>query len=270
LEIDQWSVARARGLALRSASGARRKILRAGALSYRGDDVIGEYGIGEMDVGGTVAGTGSQVVDGGDYARGIEMPFDQETVGGHAAMEGAGGDAVEIGDVTARNGAKTVEVEMGVFCFEWIESPFDETNAAAEGVLALEEFELAADAAIAIGRQNGGHVGMEIGSVIVKADEGFGEADHEVAIEGAEDLTTGVVGDDVSDVRFGVEFGIGPNLAGDLNATVEFVERVERTDGDVSGHDCCPIYVSSFWIWVKSGGERYWEMAEGDGSVMWW
>ena len=64
-----------------------------------------------------------------------------------------------------------------------------------------------------------------------------------------------MVGDDVSDVGFGVEFGVGPNFASNLDATVEFVEGVEVADGDVSGHDCCPIYVSSFWIWVKSGEE---------------
>jgi hypothetical protein len=265
LQIDPWSIAWAHGLALRFASGAHRKILRS-------DDLLGEYGIGEMDVGGTVARSGNQVVDGGDYARGIEMPFDQEAVGGHAAMEGAGGNAIEIGDVTARDGAETVEVEVRVFGLEGIERPLDETNATAEGVFALKEFELTADAAIAMGRENGGHVGMEIGGVIVKPDEGFAEADHEVTIESAENLATGVVGDDVGDVGFGVEFGVGPNFAGDLNATVEFVERVERTDGDVYGHDCCPIYVSSFWIWVKSGrragpvrsiGHFFWRLDAG-------
>ena len=90
----------------------------------------------------------------------------------------------------------------------------------------------------------------EVRSVIVKADECFGEADHLAAIEGAEDLAAGMVGNDVSDVRFGIEFGVSPNLAGDLDAAVEVVEGVERTNDDV-GHVRCQIYVSSFWFWVK-------------------
>ena len=53
------------------------------------------------------------------------MPFGQEAVGRHAAVQGAGGDAVEIGDVATGNGAETIEVEVRVFCFERIEGPFD-------------------------------------------------------------------------------------------------------------------------------------------------
>ena len=230
LKIDQLGVARARGL----------------VLSCR----CGEYGIGEMDVSGRGAWFGNQVVNGRDNAGGIEMPFDEEAVGGHAAMERAGGDAVKIGNVAAGEGAQTIEVEVGIFGFERIKGPFDETNAASEGVFTLGEFELTADATIAMGREDRGHVGVEVRSVIVKADECFGEADHLAAIEGAEDLAAGMVGNDVSDVRFGIEFGVSPNLAGDLDAAVEVVEGVERTNDDV-GHVRCQIYVSSFWFWVK-------------------
>jgi len=68
------------------------------------------------------------------------VPFDEETVGGEAAMERAGGDAVEIGDVVAGDGAEAIEIEMSVFGFEGIEGPFDEADVAAKGVIALEEF----------------------------------------------------------------------------------------------------------------------------------
>jgi hypothetical protein len=125
---------------------------------------------------------------------------------------------------------------VGIFGFEGIEGPFDETDVAAESVVALEEFEEAADAAVAMSGENAGHVGMEIGSAVVEADDGFGEANHRVAIECAEDLAAGVVGDDEGDVGFGVEVGVTPDLAGDLDAMVEFVESVEVADGDVGGH----------------------------------
>ena len=90
--------------------------------------------------------------------------------------------------------------------------------------------------AVAMGGENAGHVGVEIGSVAVEADEGFGEADESVSIEGAEDLAAGVVGDDEGDVGFGVEIGIAPDFLGDLDAAVEFVKGVEVADGDVGGH----------------------------------
>jgi hypothetical protein len=180
-----------------------------------------------MDVGGAVARLRSEFIDGGDDTGGIEVPFGEETIGGHAAVERAGGDAVEIGDIAAGDGAETIDVEVGVFGFERVEGPLDETKAAAKGVFALRELELTTDAAIAVGRKDGGHVGVEIGGVIVEADEGFGKADHLIAVEGAEDLAAGVVGNDVSDVRLGVKFGVGPNFAGDLDAAVELGEGVE-------------------------------------------
>lgn len=107
-------------------------------------DVVGfpliNFG-GDVDDGGGVGGLGEEVVDGGDYAGGIEVPFDEEAIGGKAAVERAGGDAVEIGDVAAADGAETIEIEMSVFGFEGIEGPFDEADVATEGVFALEEFE---------------------------------------------------------------------------------------------------------------------------------
>jgi hypothetical protein len=90
--------------------------------------------------------------------------------------------------------------------------------------------------AIAMGGENAGHVGVEVGSVVPETDEGFGEADKSVSIEGAEDLAAGVMGDDEGDVGFGVEIGIAPDLPGDLDAAVEFVKGVEVADGDVGGH----------------------------------
>lgn len=176
------------------------------------DDFVGiggfpilEFG-GEMDVGGTVAGFGSEFVDGGNDTFGFEVPFDEEAVGRHVAMERAGSDAVEIGNVFAGDGAEAIDVEVGVFGFERIEGPFDETDVAAESIFALKKLEVTAHAAIAVRGEDAGHVRVEIGSDAMKADEGFGEANHEVSVESAEYLAAGMVGDDVSDVGLDVEF----------------------------------------------------------------
>ena len=151
-------------------------------------------------------------------------------------MERAGGDAVEIGDVGAADAAKSIEIEMGVPSFERIEGPLDETDPAAESVFALEKFEKAADTAIAMRSQDSGHVGVKVGSVIVKTDERFGETDQGVAVESAEDLAASVMGDNKGDVGFGVEFVVAPDFAGDGDAAVEFVESAKGTDGDVGDH----------------------------------
>jgi hypothetical protein len=200
------------------------------------DDAIGIAGLpvlelgGKMDMGGTFAGFGREVVDGSDDALGIEMPFDEEAIGGDAAVKRARGDAVEIGNVAAADGAEAIDIEMSVFGFKRVEGPFDEANAAAESVFALEELKIAADATIAVGGKNAGHVRVEIGSLAVETDVGLGETHHGVAIEGAENLATGHVGDHVSSKRLGVEVVLTPNLAGNLNAAVEFVEGVKGAD----------------------------------------
>ena len=60
--------------------------------------------------------------------------------------------------------------------------------------------------------------------------------DHEVAIEGAEDLAAGVVGDDVRDVGLDVELRVRPDFAGDLNTALEFGNGMKRADDNVGGH----------------------------------
>jgi len=118
-------------------------------------------------------------------------------------MEGAGSNAVEVGDVSTDEGTETIEVEVGVAGFERVEGPFDQANVAGEGLFALEEFDGAADFTVTVFGEDAGHVGVEIRNFFANADEGHGEADHDGAVEGAEDLAAGLVGDDESGVGFG-------------------------------------------------------------------
>jgi hypothetical protein len=186
----------------------------------------------EMNLCWTFTGLGSQSVNRGGDARRIEVPFDQEPVSGDAAMERASGDAVEIGNVAARDRAKAIEIEVSVFGFEGIKGPLDKANVAAKGLFALREFELPADAVIAMSWKDGGHVGVKVGRRIVEADVGLGEANHCIAIESTKDLAASLIGDDVGDVRLGVERVVGPHFTGDLHATMEVREIVERANDD--------------------------------------
>src|SRR5271165_5490499 len=106
------------------------------------------------------------------------MPFGNEPVGGQSRVQRTIGDAVEIRDVTAADGAETIEIEMGIAQFEGIEGPFNERDAVREGVLALKKFQLAADAAILIRGIDGGHVGVKKNIFPVTAGDGHGEANQ--------------------------------------------------------------------------------------------
>ena len=235
--------------------GEGRESGRAPARGRRASDELTlRYRERKMNVGGAFARFGSEVIDGGDDTLGFEMPLDEEAIGGHAAMKRAGGDAIEIGDVAAADGAETVDVEVGVFGFEGIEGPLDETNAATEGVFALEEFYLAADAAVAMGGENGGHVGVEIGSlVVVTADVGLGETDENVAIKGAEDLAAGLIGDDKGGEGLGFKVAFAPDLAGNLDAAVEFVEGMKGPEEDVGVHGRSSRYTLSVFCFACRG-----------------
>jgi hypothetical protein len=189
-----------------------------------------------VDVGRTFSGLGSQIIDGGNYTLRIEVPLHKKTVGRQATMKGAGRSSIEIRNVMTGDGAETIDVEVGVFGFEGIESPFNEANVVAESVFALGKFELTADAAVTVRRKNGGHMGVEEDGVVADRDESFGETDHAVTIEGAQDLAARMVRDDKSNIWFGFEFGVTPNLAGDFDTAPEFVESMKWADGDVSGH----------------------------------
>ena len=194
-----------------------------------------EFG-GKMDGGGTFAGIANEFVDGGDDAFGVELPVNEQTIGGQAAMEGAGGDTIKIGNVAAGDGAETIEIEMGVASFERVESPLDVTNAAMEGFFALEKFKETADAAIAMRGEDAGHVGVDVGNIVVETDQAEGEADHGVAIESTKDLAAGSGSDDEGDIRLGLEFGFAPDFALDIDATVKFFEFVALANDDVGGH----------------------------------
>ena len=77
---------------------------------------------------------------------------------------------------------------------------------------------------------------VEVGSIAAKADVSFREADHEIAVEGAQNLAAEMVSDDEGGVKLAVHLKIKKKFAGDMNEAVEFVEGVERADEDVAGH----------------------------------
>ena len=76
-------------------------------------------------------------------------------------MQRAFGDAVTIRNITPGHSTEANEIEVRVLQVEWIECPFDEFDAALEGVLALKQFQPTANTAIAEFGQHRGHVRMQ-------------------------------------------------------------------------------------------------------------
>ena len=129
------------------------------------------------------------------HAVGINPPFGDEAVGGQPGVQRAFGDAVAVRNVAPGDGAESHEIEMRVFQFQRIERPFDQANVALQRVLALKEFQAAADALVLVFGQHGGHVRVQEWFSAARAGESQCETHHFVAIECAEDLAAGVMRD---------------------------------------------------------------------------
>ena len=207
------------------------------------DEAISLLGLGpafefgrKVDGGGGVFGVAREITDGGDDAPGIELPFDEEAISGQAAMKRTGSDSIKIRNDFAADAAESIEIEMSVADFERVKGPLNETKVAGKSFVSLEKFEEPADAAIAMRGQNTGHMGVEVGRGTVQADEGHGKADHGVAVEGAENLATGLMGDDKGDVGLGFKIGFAPDFTLDFDAAVEVGEGGAFADLDVGGH----------------------------------
>ena len=56
----------------------------------------------------------------------------------------------------------------------------------------------------------------------MKTNETEGKTDHGVVVKGAEHLPAGGGGDDEGDIRLGLEIGLAPDLALDIDTAVKF------------------------------------------------
>src|SRR5271156_1490016 len=108
-------------------------------------------------------------------------------------MEWALGDTIAIRNIAAHYGAEAHEIEIRVLQLEWIERPLDETDPATQGVLALKEFQAAADAHVLKFRQHCSHVRMEKLLARTNPSQCHRKADQARAVESAENLSASVV-----------------------------------------------------------------------------
>src|SRR6266849_8046867 len=111
-------------------------------------------------------------------------------------MKRAGRFAVQVGLVVAADGDETVQIEVRVATLEDIKCPLNEADSAAKRFVALEEFQLAANAAVAVVAVHPGHVGMEVRHAVAQANDRQRIANQAVAIESTQNLAPGLRGND--------------------------------------------------------------------------
>ena len=85
---------------------------------------------------------------------------------------------------------------MGVSDLQRVEGPLHEIEAAGDSVVALGELEAAANARIAVVRQDGKHVRVEVWAAVTVAGQRHGEAYQGVLVEGTDDLAADALCDD--------------------------------------------------------------------------
>ncbi len=74
---------------------------------------------------------------------------------------------------------------------------------------------------------------VDVGRVVVEPDDAEREADHRVIIERADNLAAGLRSNDEGDVGLGLEVGLSPDFALDIDTAVEFFELLALADDDV-------------------------------------
>jgi len=91
----------------------------------------------------------------------IEVPLNQESIGGKTGMEEAGGLAVIITIQSPGDTAQFPEVEIGILPLEKIVGPGDEVVASPSSLLPLGQLQSVADSPILVLGKDCKHVGVE-------------------------------------------------------------------------------------------------------------
>jgi hypothetical protein len=102
---------------------------------------------------------------------------------------------------------------MRVAQLQRIKGPFHQTKTAAQSLIALKQFQRSADAMVAVVGLNSGLVRMQIRPVVPPSDHCQGIANKLVAVEGAQDLTSGVRGHDEHRYRLDFQVRLAPDFA---------------------------------------------------------
>lgn len=158
------------------------------------------------------------------------MPFGDQAIGRQARMQRTGGNAVRVGEIAARDGPEAHEVKVSVLGDQGIESPLDQLDAARQCVFALKSLEAAADAAIPVRAEHGGHVGVQERFAVAPSGDGQREADQFPVVKRPDNLAARFRGHHKQRNGHDVHVRRFPHLSFDLDAGFEFGDPVAGAD----------------------------------------
>src|SRR6266849_3378296 len=145
-------------------------------------------------------------------------------------------DAIQIRQIASANDTQAVQVEVRIAQLERIKSPLNQPYPAAQSLLALEQFQHAAYAAVAVIGLHAGHVGMEVGHAIAKSDHCQGIAHQTAAIEHAEHLAAAVGRDDEHRGGFHFQVRFAPDFTLEVHTLMKLLELLAFADNDFRTH----------------------------------
>src|SRR6516162_9566267 len=111
-------------------------------------------------------------------------------------MQRRGADAVLIDRVTTCDSPQLFNVEVGVLDLQRVKGPLNELEATGHRLLTLQQLDPSPQPSVPVILSDGEHVGVQIGVAAANTRHGQCEAYHVRAIEGAQDLSAYLLGDD--------------------------------------------------------------------------
>src|SRR5260370_3590512 len=164
------------------------------------------------------------------------MPFHQQPVRRQSAVKRAGRNAIQIRLIFPANGAQPVQIEMRVAQLQGIKRPLNETDSAAQGLLALKEFKHAAHAAVAVFAVHPRHVGMQVSYAAPQARNRERKAHQAITVECPQRLTACMRGDHKQGRWLDFQIGFSPNRALQVDTMVEVIEALAFPDDNLPAH----------------------------------
>src|SRR5215469_6946684 len=157
-------------------------------------------------------------------------------------MQRAGRCPIKVRQVLSRNRPQPVQIEVGIAKFQGVKGPLNEPDSPAQSFFTLEEFQHAANAAIAIIAQHTGHVGMEIRHAVPQACDRQGVGDHAAVFKRTQDLAAGVRGHHEHGDRLNLQIRLAPDLPLEFHAALKFLELLAFAHLNVRAHwRACPF-----------------------------
>src|SRR5258706_8620545 len=115
---------------------------------------------------------------------------------------------------------------MGIADFKWVERPFDEADIAAQGFVALKQFQHPSDAAVAIVYVHAGHMRMQICAAIAQGCQRQREAYQCLPGKCSEYLAAGVRSHHKSRRWLDLQILFSPDRALQRDAVMKLFQRL--------------------------------------------